>query len=111
MRAAADRASTPRSTRSSPATRPARVIASRSTPDGLIACGEPGVQLTWMDAKVGDEVVTPRIGKPVEIQALWLNALAIVAARDPKWRATLAVGSCLVRERSSGTPSATSSTT
>ena len=37
--------------------------------------GEPGVQLTWMDAKVGDWVVTPRIGKPVEIQALWLNAL------------------------------------
>ncbi|HEY0251743.1 MAG TPA: amylo-alpha-1,6-glucosidase [Kofleriaceae bacterium] len=45
--------------------------------DGLLACGEPGVQLTWMDAKVGDWVVTPRIGKPVEIQALWLNALAI----------------------------------
>ena len=43
--------------------------------DGLIAAGEPGVQLTWMDAKVGDWVVTPRIGKPVEIQALWLNAL------------------------------------
>lgn len=43
--------------------------------DGLIAAGEPGVQLTWMDAKVADWVVTPRIGKPVEIQALWLNAL------------------------------------
>ena len=45
--------------------------------DGLLAAGEPGVQLTWMDAKVGDWVVTPRIGKPVEIQALWLNALRI----------------------------------
>lgn len=45
--------------------------------DGLLAAGEPGVQLTWMDAKVGDWVVTPRIGKPVEIQALWLNALHI----------------------------------
>lgn len=44
--------------------------------DGLLAAGIPGVQLTWMDAKVGDWVVTPRIGKPVEIQALWLNALA-----------------------------------
>ena len=44
--------------------------------DGLLACGEPGVQLTWMDAKLGDWVVTPRIGKPVEVQALWLNALA-----------------------------------
>jgi predicted glycogen debranching enzyme len=45
--------------------------------DGLLAAGKPGVQLTWMDAKVGDWVVTPRIGKPVEIQALWLNALRI----------------------------------
>jgi glycogen debranching enzyme len=44
--------------------------------DGLVAAGESGVQLTWMDAKVGDWVVTPRIGKPVEVQALWLNALA-----------------------------------
>ena len=43
--------------------------------DGLLRAGEPGVQLTWMDAKVGDWVVTPRIGKPVEIQALWYNAL------------------------------------
>jgi glycogen debranching enzyme len=46
--------------------------------DGLLACGEPGVQLTWMDAKVGDWVVTPRHGKPVEIQALWYNALRIL---------------------------------
>jgi glycogen debranching enzyme len=44
-------------------------------PSGLVASGEPGVQLTWMDAKVGDWVVTPRRGKPVEIQALWYNAL------------------------------------
>ncbi|MGZ4816319.1 MAG: amylo-alpha-1,6-glucosidase [Terriglobales bacterium] len=43
--------------------------------EGLLLAGEPGVQLTWMDAKVGDWVVTPRIGKPVEIQALWYNAL------------------------------------
>ncbi|MEO0395915.1 MAG: amylo-alpha-1,6-glucosidase [Cyanobacteria bacterium P01_A01_bin.137] len=43
--------------------------------DGLIYAGEPGVQLTWMDAKVGDWVVTPRIGKPIEISALWYNAL------------------------------------
>jgi predicted glycogen debranching enzyme len=43
--------------------------------DGLLACGVPGIQLTWMDAKFGDKVVTPRIGKPVEIQALWINAL------------------------------------
>ncbi len=45
---------------------------------GLLSSGEPGVQLTWMDAKVGDWVVTPRRGKPVEIQALWYNALCIM---------------------------------
>lgn len=44
--------------------------------DGLLFAGEPGAQLTWMDAKVGNWVVTPRIGKPVEVNALWLNALA-----------------------------------
>ncbi len=46
--------------------------------DGLLECGEPGVQLTWMDAKIGDWVVTPRYGKPVEIQGLWFNALRIM---------------------------------
>ena len=46
--------------------------------DGLLYAGEPGVQLTWMDAKIGDWVVTPRTGKPVEIQALWYNALLIM---------------------------------
>ncbi len=43
-----------------------------------MASGESGIQLTWMDAKVGDWVVTPRRGKPVEIQALWYNALCIM---------------------------------
>jgi len=47
--------------------------------DGLLYAGEPGVQLTWMDATVGDWVVTPRIGKPVEINALWYNALRSMA--------------------------------
>jgi len=47
-------------------------------PSGLLASGESGVQLTWMDAKAGDWVVTPRRGKPVEIQALWYNALCIM---------------------------------
>lgn len=46
--------------------------------DGLLCCGEEGVQLTWMDAKVGNYVVTPRGGKPVEIQALWYNALRVL---------------------------------
>ncbi len=48
--------------------------------DGLVRAGVPGVQLTWMDAKVGDWVVTPRIGKPVEINALWFLACKTVAS-------------------------------
>jgi predicted glycogen debranching enzyme len=47
--------------------------------DGLLYAGEEGIQLTWMDAKVEEWVVTPRIGKPVEINALWYNALRIMA--------------------------------
>ena len=47
--------------------------------DGLLYAGEKDVQLTWMDAKIGDWVVTPRTGKAVEIQALWYNALCIMA--------------------------------
>jgi predicted glycogen debranching enzyme len=46
--------------------------------DGLLYAGEPGQALTWMDAKIKDWVVTPRIGKPVEINALWYNALRIM---------------------------------
>ena len=53
--------------------------------DGLLYAGQPGVQLTWMDAKVGDWVVTPRIGKPVEVNALWYHALGLMA----KWATRL----------------------
>ncbi|MGN6392362.1 MAG: amylo-alpha-1,6-glucosidase [Gemmatimonadales bacterium] len=60
--------------------------------DGLLAAGEPGVQLTWMDAKVGDWVVTPRVGKPVEVQALWLNALRIAEAFTTEYRPMLRAG-------------------
>ncbi len=60
--------------------------------DGLLRAGEPGVQLTWMDAKVGDWVVTPRIGKPVEVQALWLNALWIGSQTSERWANPLAKG-------------------
>ncbi|HET9725783.1 MAG TPA: amylo-alpha-1,6-glucosidase, partial [Gemmatimonadales bacterium] len=59
----------------------------RADSDGLLTSGVPGVQLTWMDAKVGDWVVTPRIGKPVEIQALWLNALAVAERFTTDYRA------------------------
>ncbi len=45
--------------------------------DGLLSAGEAGTQLTWMDAKVGDYVVTPRTGKAVEINALWIHALTV----------------------------------
>ena len=58
----------------------------RADDDGLLAAGVPGVQLTWMDAKVGDWVVTPRIGKPVEIQALWINALRIADTFTDQFR-------------------------
>ncbi len=53
--------------------------------DGLLCAGEPGVQLTWMDAKIGDWVVTPRHGKPVEIQALWHNALRVMERLAEKY--------------------------
>lgn len=53
--------------------------------DGLLSAGQAGVQLTWMDARVGDWVVTPRIGKPVEVQALWINALRIGSEFSDKW--------------------------
>lgn len=69
--------------------------------DGLVHAGAPGLQLTWMDAKVGDWVVTPREGAPVEINALWYNALRTVAQLARMWapadaseweRASAAVG-------------------
>jgi predicted glycogen debranching enzyme len=67
--------------------------------DGLLAAGESGRQLTWMDAKVGERVVTPRIGKPVEVQALWLNALKIGAAVSDAWHEPLTRGMAAFTER------------
>jgi predicted glycogen debranching enzyme len=71
--------------------------------DGLLRAGAPGVQLTWMDARVGERVITPRIGKPVEIEALWLNALvAGVRWRTPgatEWRRMLERGHVAFVER------------
>jgi predicted glycogen debranching enzyme len=67
--------------------------------DGLLAAGHPGVQLTWMDAKIGDWVVTPRVGKPVEVQALWLNALALVGDRSPRRRSLFERGRETFRRR------------
>jgi glycogen debranching enzyme len=67
--------------------------------DGLLAAGVPGVQLTWMDVKIRDWVVTPRIGKPVEVQALWLNALAIAADRSDRWRSQWEQGRAAFQQR------------
>ena len=61
----------------------------RMDDDALLSAGVPGLQLTWMDAKVGDTVITPRIGKPVEVQALWVNALAAAALVDARWDALM----------------------
>ena len=56
--------------------------------DGLLFAGEPGgtTALTWMDARVDNRPITPRVGKPVEIQCLWLNALALMSANSARWR-------------------------
>lgn len=59
--------------------------------DGLLYAGEPGVQLTWMDAKVGNWVITPRQGKAVEINALWYNALMIFADLSKRFGDTAAM--------------------
>jgi predicted glycogen debranching enzyme len=63
--------------------------------DGLLRAGEPGMQLTWMDAKHGDHVFTPRIGKPVEINALWLNALDVAARLAGRVRNTAEKRFCM----------------
>jgi predicted glycogen debranching enzyme len=64
----------------------------RADNDGLLAAGERGQQLTWMDARVDGREISPRIGKPVEIQALWLNALAIGAGFSPHWQSLFEQG-------------------
>ena len=67
--------------------------------DGLLAAGERGVQLTWMDAKVGGWIVTQRAGKPVEVQALWLNALKIASGFSPGWKELFDRGLNAFRQR------------
>ncbi|MGE5212370.1 MAG: amylo-alpha-1,6-glucosidase, partial [Nitrospirota bacterium] len=64
----------------------------RADCDGLLSAGERGQQLTWMDARVDGREITPRIGKPVEIQALWLNTLAIGAKFSTRWEALFEKG-------------------
>ncbi|MDH4064324.1 MAG: glycogen debranching protein, partial [Acidobacteriota bacterium] len=67
--------------------------------DGLVAAGEAGQQLTWMDARVGDREITPRIGKPVEVQALWINALRAAAAFDGRWSSVADRGAASFADR------------
>jgi predicted glycogen debranching enzyme len=71
----------------------------RMDADGLLAAGEPGVQLTWMDARVGGQEVTPRTGKAVEVQALWINALAMAARIEPSWGQARFRAAAAFRER------------
>jgi predicted glycogen debranching enzyme len=59
----------------------------RAAKDGLLAAGAPGTALTWMDARVAGRAVTPRIGKPVEVQALWINALRIASSWTDRFAA------------------------
>ncbi len=67
--------------------------------DGLLASGISGVPITWMDAKVGDRVVAPRVGKAVEIQALWLNALTVASDWSSRFGAPLERGLRSFEER------------
>jgi predicted glycogen debranching enzyme len=71
----------------------------RADSDGLLMAGAPGVQLTWMDARVGDRVITPRTGKPVEVEALWLHALAFAATLDGAWRPLFRRGAAAFESR------------
>ena len=70
--------------------------------DGLLHAGEPGIQLTWMDAKHDNRVFTPRIGKPVEINALWLNALDVAARLAGKVRNAAEKRFCEVQLKRAG---------
>jgi predicted glycogen debranching enzyme len=76
----------------------------RTDTDGLLAAGEPGVALTWMDARVDGRAITPRIGKPVEVQALWLNALACAASLParPSTRSTHSTSSAQASSAQAG---------
>jgi predicted glycogen debranching enzyme len=71
----------------------------RADRDGLLSAGEHGQQLTWMDARVDGREITPRIGKPVEIQALWLNALAIGAKFSARWQSLFDKGRAAFEEK------------
>jgi predicted glycogen debranching enzyme len=71
----------------------------RPDEDGLLAAGESGLQLTWMDAKAGGWVVPPRIGKPVEVQALWVHALLAAGKRDSRHLATAGSARAALRRR------------
>src|SRR5881394_3308277 len=71
----------------------------RADGDGLLSTGQHGQQLTWMDARVDGREITPRIGKPVEIQALWLNALAIGAKFSARWQSLFDKGRSAFEEK------------
>lgn len=67
--------------------------------DGLLIAGQAGYALTWMDARVDGRAVTPRHGKPVELQCLWINALELFADQAPSWREPAAKARAQFRAR------------
>jgi len=71
----------------------------QSDGDGLLRAGEEETQLTWMDATLDEKAVTPRVGKPVEVQALWINALHLARKLDPSFRALLTRARASFRKR------------
>jgi predicted glycogen debranching enzyme len=64
----------------------------RCDDDGLLAAGTAGTPLTWMDARVDDRAVTGRVGKPVEVEALWLSGLRIGSTFDSRWQGVFSRG-------------------
>jgi predicted glycogen debranching enzyme len=71
----------------------------RGDDDGLLAAGVADTPLTWMDAKVDGRAVTGRVGKPVEVEALWLTALRIGAASDSRWNGVFNRGQAAFQAR------------
>lgn len=70
--------------------------------DGLVYAGEEGVQLTWMDARVGDWVVTPRMGKPIEVNALWISNLRFVISAGKRLRKDITLYEGLLKDALTG---------
>lgn len=71
----------------------------KAAQDGLLWAGEGDDSLTWMDARVNHKAVTPRVGKPVEVQALWLNALGAAQPLSEQWETLYKIGRGTFQQR------------